>query len=112
MIEYLDYLIYLLTFIVGSIVGLLWSYKNHSQPYTSGGLDSIALIFAFVGWVFVFLGAAFWSNFGISFILLAIGFFFVGFVFNERPGYGRKETVIGIVAGIICYGILKCVFMV
>lgn len=112
LIEYLNYLIYLLTFIIGSIVGLLWSYKNHSQPYTSNGLDSIALVFSFIGWIFVFLGAAFWIRFTISFILLAIGFFFVGFVFNERPGYGRKETAIGIIAGIIIYGILKYVFMV
>ena len=110
MIEYLNYLIYIVTFIIGSIAGLLWSYKNHSQPYIINGLDSVALIVASVGWIFVFLGGILWTN--VSFILLAVGFFLVGFVFSERPGYGRKETVIGIVVGIVIYAILKYVFMV
>ena len=112
MIEYLNYLIYILTFIIGSIAGLLWSYKNHSQPYIINGLDSVALIVAIVGWIFVFLGGILWTNIIVSFILLAVGFFLVGFVFSERPGYGRKETVIGIVVGIVIYAILKYVFMV
>ncbi len=112
MIEYLNYLIYLLTFVIGSIAGLLWSYKNHSQPYIISGLDSVALVVALIGWIFVFVGLVFSADFWISFILLAIGFFLVGFVFSERPGYGRKETVIGIVVGAIIYGILKCIFMV
>lgn len=112
MIEYLNYLIYLLTFIIGSIAGLLWSYKNHSQPYIINGLDSVALIVSIIGWIFVFLGGILWTNLILSFILLAIGFFLVGFVFSERPGYGRKETVIGIVIGIIVYAVFKYVFMV
>lgn len=112
MIEYLNYLIYILTFIIGSIAGLLWSYKNHSQPYIINGLDSVALIVAIIGWIFVFLGGILWTNIIASFILLAIGFFMVGFVFSERPGYGRKETAIGIVVGIVIYVILKYVFMV
>lgn len=112
MIEYLNYLIYILTFIIGSIAGLLWSYKNHSQPYIINGLDSVALIVAIIGWIFVFLGGILWTNIIVSFILLAVGFFLVGFVFSERPGYGRKETVIGIVVGIVIYAILKYVFMV
>ena len=112
MIEYLDYLMYLLTFIVGSIFGLLWSYKNHSQPYIINGLDSAALIIAIIGWIFIFLGGLLWTKILLSFILLAIGFFLVGFVFSQRPGYGRKETLIGIIVGAVIYGILKYIFMV
>ena len=29
----IEYLIYLLTFIIGSIIGLLYSYKQHNEPF-------------------------------------------------------------------------------
>ncbi|MDO5849010.1 MAG: DUF2104 family protein [Methanobrevibacter sp.] len=101
----IDYLIYLLTFVIGSIAGLLWSYKIHSEPYVIMGIDTKSLVVAVIGWILV-LNAYF------SWILLAIGFFLVGFVLCERPGYGRKETVIGIVVGGVIYLICHLILMV
>ena len=87
----IEYLIYILTFVIGSILGLLWSYKKHGEPYVIKGLDIAITVIALIGWILIF-------NFTWSVILLAIGFFLVGFVLNERPGYGRLETVIGIIS--------------
>ena len=96
----IEYLIYLLTFVIGSIAGLLWSYKIHSEPYVIENMDIKSLIIAIVGWVITI------NNFG-SWILIAIGLFLIGFVFNERPGYGRKETVIGIVVSVVIYLVFR-----
>ena len=92
----IEYLIYILTFVIGSILGLLWSYKKHGEPYVIKGLDIAITVIALIGWILIF-------NFTWSVILLAIGFFLVGFVLNERPGYGRLETVIGIVVSAVIY---------
>lgn len=101
----LDYLIYLITFVVGSIAGLLWSYKIHSEPYVIEGIDAKSLVMALVGWILVF-------NCPWSWILLAIGFFLVGFVLCQRPGYGRKETAIGIIVSGVIYLIIHFILMV
>lgn len=98
----INYLIYLLTFIVGSIIGLLWSYKVHSEPYVIKGISTKSLVIALIGWILVF-------NFSWSWILLAIGFFLIGFVLCERPGYGRKETAIGILISAVIYLIFQFV---
>lgn len=92
----INYLIYLLTFVVGSIVGLLWSYKVHSEPYVIKGISTKSLIIALICWILVL-------NCSWSWILLAIGFFLIGFVLCERPGYGRKETAIGILVSAVIY---------
>ena len=39
----LDYLIYLLTFVIGSILGLLYSYKLHGEPYVADGSLNIKM---------------------------------------------------------------------
>lgn len=101
----LQYLIYLLTFIIGSIAGLLWSYKTHSEPYIVKGLDRLALIISLIGWILVF--NCYWS-----WILLASGFFLIAFVFSERPGYGRKETVIAIIVSAVIYLFCHYILMV
>ena len=92
----LNYLVYLLTFVIGSILGLLYSYKLHGEPYiVDSKLDAKTCIISIVGW-----------NLGInsgSIILGGIGFLLAGFVMGERPGYGRKETAIGLVVAIIVY---------
>ena len=95
----LDYLIYLLTFVIGSILGLVYSYKIHGEPYVvDSGLDIKMCIISIVGWIFGF-------NSG-NMISGGIGFLLAGFVMGERPGYGRKETAIGLTMAIIIYLIL------
>ena len=101
----IEYLIYILTFVIGSILGLLWSYKKHGEPYVIKGLDIAITVIALIGWILIF-------NFTWSVILLAIGFFLVGFVLNERPGYGRLETIIGIVVSAVIYLIWHLILMV
>ena len=39
-------------------------------------------------------------------MLGGIGFLLAGFVMGERPGYGRKETAIGLIIAIIVYLLL------
>lgn len=92
----IEYLVYLLAFVIGAIAGLLWSYKVHSEPYVVMGISTKSLIIALVGWI-LFLNCT-WS-----WILVTVGLFLVGFVFNERPGYGRKETAIGLLVSAVIY---------
>ncbi|WP_407378407.1 energy-converting hydrogenase subunit EhaL family protein [Methanobrevibacter sp.] len=95
----LDYLVYLLTFVIGSILGLLYSYKLHGEPFiVDTALNSKMCIVSIIGWV---LGI----NSG-NIVLGGIGFLLAGFVMGERPGYGRKETAIGLVIAIIIYLLL------
>ena len=92
----LDYMIYILTFAVGSILGLLYSYKQHGEPFIAETEPNIILlVVSIVGW---FLG----FNSG-NVILSAIGFLLAGFVMGERPGYGRKETATGLIIAIVVY---------
>ncbi|MBE6499145.1 MAG: DUF2104 domain-containing protein [Methanobrevibacter thaueri] len=92
----LDYMIYIITFTVGSILGLVYSYSKHGEPFVAVTKSNIPfLIISIIGW---FLG--FNSR---NIILSAVGFFLAGFVMGERPGYGRKETAIGLIIAIVCY---------
>ena len=92
----LDYMIYLITFAAGSIIGLLYSYKQHGEPFVAVTEMNIpALVISIVGWFLAF-------NSG-NVILSAIGFFLGGFVMGERPGYGRKETAIGLIIAVAVY---------
>ena len=40
-------------------------------------------------------------------ILTAIGILMGGFVMGERPGYGRKETAVGLIIAIALYLLMK-----
>lgn len=92
----LDILVYLLAFVIGSIAGLVYSYKLHGEPYVADcSLNPVYCIISIVGWVFAL-------NSG-NMILGAIGFLLAGFVMGERPGYGRKETAIGLAIAIVHY---------
>ena len=92
----LDYMIYLLTFAVGSIIGLLYSYKQHGEPFVAvTKLNIPALVISIIGWFLAF-------NSG-NVILSAVGFCLGGFVMGERPGYGRKETAIGLIIAVATY---------
>ena len=96
----LDYMIYILTFAVGSILGLLYSYKQHGEPFIADTSFNVPMaIVSIVGWVLGF-------NSG-NVILSAIGFLMGGFVMGERPGYGRKESAVGLIIAIIVYVFLK-----
>ena len=96
----LDYMIYILAFAVGSIVGLVYSYKQHGEPFVAvTDINIIALVIAIVGWFLAF-------NSG-NVILSAVGFLLGGFVMGERPGYGRKETAIGLIIAIVAYLFLR-----
>ncbi len=100
----LDYMIYILTFAVGSILGLLYSYKQHGEPFVAVTKFNIPFtVISIIGWVLGF-------NSG-NIILSAIGFLLAGFVMGERPGYGRKETAVGLIVGIIVYILLMCRLM-
>lgn len=95
----LDYMIYILAFVVGSILGLLYSYKQHGEPFVAvSEFNIVFCIISIVGWVLGF-------NAG-NIILSAIGFILAGFVMGERPGYGRKESAVGLIAAIFIYILL------
>ena len=92
----LDYMIYIITFTVGLILGLLYSYSKHGEPFVAvTDLNIPFMVVSIVGW---FLG----FNSG-NVILSAIGFLLAGFVMGERPGYGRKETAVGLIIAIVTY---------
>ena len=96
----LDYMIYILTFAVGSILGLLYSYKQHGEPFVAVTKFNIPFaVISIIGWVLGF-------NSG-NIILSAIGFLLAGFVMGERPGYGRKESALGLIVGIVVYLMLN-----
>ncbi len=98
--EELYYMIYIIVFIIGSIAGLLLSYKKHMEPFIISEIDVLTLVLAIVGWFLLFNHGL--LGFISPVILLTIAFFFIGLAIGRRPGYGRKETAIGIlVAGVI-----------
>lgn len=91
-----DYMIYILAFVVGSILGLLYSYKQHGEPFVvETNLNIIMAVISIIGWLLGFFSG--------NIILSAIGFLIAGFVMGERPGYGRKETACGLIVSIIAY---------
>jgi energy-converting hydrogenase A subunit L len=87
------YLIYLISFVIGSIVGLLLSYKKYSAPFVTEKIDSIALVVSIIGWLILL------NNQLIvliqPFVSITVGLFMVAMVLGMRPGYGRYETLIG-----------------
>lgn len=96
----LFYLIYLLAFIIGAILGLLISYKKHGEAFIINKIDIISLIISIVGWTLLF-------NYSLipifSAITISIALFLIALVFGMRPGYGRKETLIGILISVIIW---------
>jgi energy-converting hydrogenase A subunit L len=79
---------------------LVYSYKQHGEPFVADPSFNIpAAVVSIVGWCLAF-------NSG-NVILSAIGFLLGGFIMGERPGYGRKETALGLILAIILYVLLK-----
>ena len=99
--EELYIMIYILAFIIGSILGLLLSYKKHMEPYIISEIDVLTLVLAIIGW-FLLLNHVL-IGFVSSVILLAIAFFLIGLAIGRRPGYGRKETAIGIIIAAVVW---------
>lgn len=92
----LNYMIYILAFVVGSIIGLVYSYKKHGEPFVAvTKFNFLAAVLSAIGWILAF-------NAG-NIILSAIGFALAGFIMGERPGYGRKESAVGLIISIIIY---------
>ena len=97
----LIYLIYLLIFIIGLISGLLTSYKKHGEPFIFNDISMIALVMAILGWVLLFNYGLF--SFIFPEILISISLFLIAFVGGMRPGYGRKETIIGVIISLFIW---------
>ena len=96
----LNYMIYILAFVVGSIIGLVYSYKKHGEPFVAvTKFNFLAAIISTIGWILAF-------NAG-NVILSGIGFALAGFIMGERPGYGRKETAIGLLLAVVLYFLLN-----
>ena len=94
-------LIYLIFFILGSVLGLKLSYKWHGEIYVIQKIDIIALIMSIIGWMLLINHTIIPSQFLIISTSLAV--FLIGFVLEMRPGYGRKETIIGILIALAVY---------
>lgn len=94
------YLLYVLSFIIGSIIGLVLSYKKYTEPFIRQNIDIAALILAIIGWILALNSSL--VNIIPYYISITVGIFLIAMVFGMRPGYGRYETVIGFaVSGII-----------
>ena len=101
----LFYLTGILSFIVGCILGLLTSYKWHGEAFIISKIDLLALIIAIVGWILLVNYGLISQIIGIfpSIYYIVVGLFLIAFVFGMRPGYGRKETFIGILLSLFIW---------
>lgn len=100
MTDQIIYLIYVLSFVIGSIVGLVLSYKKYSEPFITRNIDMVALILAIIGWILALNSSLIFMV--PYYISITIGVFLIAMVIGMRPGYGRYETVIGFaISGII-----------
>jgi energy-converting hydrogenase A subunit L len=99
------YLIYIISFVLGSIVGLVLSYRKYSAPYVTKNIDIVALVISIVGWMITVNS---WLIIFIpSYITITIGIFLIALVVGMRPGYGRYETVIGFaISAIVWIGVV------
>lgn len=96
----LNYMIYILAFAIGLILGLVYSYKQHGEPFVAvTEFNVLFAVISIIGWILGFSSG--------NVILSAVGFLLAGFVMGERPGYGRKETAVGLIVAIIVYLLLN-----
>jgi energy-converting hydrogenase A subunit L len=102
------YLLYVLSFVVGSIAGLVLSYKKYKAPFVTQNVDVLALVLAVVGWVLALNSPLF----GMipSYISITVGIFLIAMVLGMRPGYGRYETVTGFAVAAVLW-ILRTVIL-
>jgi energy-converting hydrogenase A subunit L len=95
------YLLYIISFVLGSVVGLVLSYQKYKSPFAINKIDIIALIISLLGW-FLALNSPL-IPFIPSYLLTTVGLFLIAMVLGMRPGYGRYETLIGLIVGGIIY---------
>ena len=95
------YLAYILSFVIGMIVGLLLSYKKYTEPFVSKNIDVVALIISIIGWI-LFVNNQFIMLIP-QYISITVGLFFIATVLGMRPGYGRYELAIGFIVSIIIW---------
>ena len=94
------YLVYILIFVIGMLIGLLLSYKKYTEPFVTKNIDLVALVISIIGWILLVNSQL--IMFIPQYISITIGLFFVAAVLGMRPGYGRYELAIGfVVSGII-----------
>jgi energy-converting hydrogenase A subunit L len=94
------YLAYILSFVIGMIVGLVLSYKKYTEPFVTKNMDLVALVISIIGWI-LFLNNQFITLIP-QYISITVGLFFIAIVLGMRPGYGRYELATGfIVSGLI-----------
>ncbi len=94
------YLAYILSFVIGMIVGLLLSYKKYTEPFVSKNIDVVALVISIIGWILLLNSQLIMLI--PQYISITVGLFFVATVLGMRPGYGRYELAIGfVVSGLI-----------
>ncbi|WP_456481356.1 DUF2104 domain-containing protein [Methanopyrus sp.] len=79
-------------FLVGSLVGLEYSYRMYPEIFRERRVDPIGLLLAVLGWTLLAVSWARSVPVGVW-----IAAFLIGYVVNMRPGYGRIETALGIV---------------
>ena len=97
------YLIYIISFVLGSIVGLVLSYRKYTAPYVTKNIDVVALIISIIGWMLAVNG--YLITLIPSYLTITVGIFLLAIVLGMRPGYGNYETVIGfILAAIVWMG--------
>ncbi|NPA62568.1 MAG: DUF2104 domain-containing protein [Methanococci archaeon] len=82
-------------FIIGNFVGLEYSYRRYTTPYTEKKIDKIALILSVVGGLLI------------NTPLYVVGCFLIGFPLGMRPGYGRIEFVVGGIIALLTYLLLN-----
>jgi energy-converting hydrogenase A subunit L len=101
----LFYLIYILVFVIGSILGLLLSYRKHKEPFIINDIDIISLVISVIAWILLLNYGLFAQLIGFVSheIIITIALFLVSLVIGMRPGYGRKETFIGIFISVIIW---------
>jgi energy-converting hydrogenase A subunit L len=97
------YLIYIISFVIGSIVGLVLSYRKYTAPFVTKNIDLVALVLAIIGWMLAVNSQL--LMFIPSYISITVGIFLIALVIGMRPGYGRYETVIGfLIAAVVWAG--------
>jgi energy-converting hydrogenase A subunit L len=95
------YLLYIISFVLGSIVGLVLSYRKYTAPYVTKNIDMIALAVSIIGWMLIINSHL--IIFIPIYLSITIGIFLVAMVLGMRPGYGRYETIIGFILAAIVY---------